>query len=332
MRHKIYIIFSGLLMLLILTASALENKPENQISINISEKVLVEGKNIYLGNIADFNSPDEKYKSSLKEIIIGNAPRPGFSQTFHISYIKSRMQHQGIDIDNISWEGPQQVIVESKAFYLTEKDFQSRAENFIKTLRVDLKDSRINLRPFNDIRPSVLPYGDVSVNTELVSEPSPNGTISVRFVISVDDEECEKRVILFKLEAYREVLVAANTIDRQSIIQKDDLKKALRNVSGKFSFYTEISELTGKRTRLNINNGKIITADMVEEPPIVKRGDLVTIMIKGPGFTITAQGQANENAPRLGTIRVINTASRKELTAKVINSELVKVQYIHKGQ
>lgn len=318
-------------------ADAPEADAAAKASVLMVEKAFVTGSEIYVDDIASIESADEALVSILKKIHICPAPEPGFSQTLHVGYIKSRVRQQGIVPEFISWGGSQRTIVETKVLRLSPQELLSHAEKFIThhASRVTRNGfSSIQIRPVTEIRPAVLPYGEVHVNVESVLGSRSdtafrvfNGIVPLRFTISVDGRDREKRVIFFKVEVFKEVLVAARAIDRHKTIEASDLHTALRDISGFADVFFQKDDLIGNRSKRAFPKGTIMVRDMVEAPPIIDRGDLVTIVIESPVFRITAQGRAREDGARGQIIRVVNTSSMKEITAQVVDEDLVRVAF-----
>jgi flagella basal body P-ring formation protein FlgA len=93
------------------------------------------------------------------------------------------------------------------------------------------------------------------------------------------------------------------------------------------SVITDPGEVLGKRTRRAIGAKVPLRADFIELPPLVKRGDLVTIIARSNGLKITTLGQVKKKG-RLGDrIPVVNLDSKKILHARVIDSNTVKVDF-----
>jgi len=319
---------------LFLTVGALSSESQSeQASIAMKEKAVITGRAIFLGDIASIESSDESLLSALKKIEICSAAEPGFSQTLHAGYIKSRMRQQGIVPESIKWGDCQRAQVETKAQHLSSKELLSYAEKFIKSRR--LKNSAdavssIQVRPMNDMRPAVLPCGKVDVKVQLASfsgQPAVNGIVPLRFAISVDGKECERRTVLFRIEALKEVLVATRLLEMHRIIEADDMQPALRDIGMSTSVFSQKGSLIGMRTKRFIPAGGIIVGDMVEVPPIIEQGDVVKIIIESPVFRITAQGKARQAGARGSVIRVMNTVSMKEITARIVDEKSVRVAF-----
>ena len=90
---------------------------------------------------------------------------------------------------------------------------------------------------------------------------------------------------------------------------------------------TDPEAVLGKRTKRAIGAKTALRADLIEFPPLVKRGDIVVIIAESKGLKITALGQVKKKG-RLGeSIPVMNYDSKKVLYARVLDASTVKVEF-----
>ena len=89
----------------------------------------------------------------------------------------------------------------------------------------------------------------------------------------------------------------------------------------------DVDNVVGKRTTRAIKAGVILRTDMVELPPLVKRGDVVVIIAESEGLKVTALGKAKHRGHRGEKIAVENLDSRKEVFARVLDASTVKVDF-----
>jgi flagella basal body P-ring formation protein FlgA len=90
---------------------------------------------------------------------------------------------------------------------------------------------------------------------------------------------------------------------------------------------TDPEVVLGKRTRRAIGAKTVLRTNLIESPPLVKRGDVVVIIAESSGFIITTLGQVKKKG-RLGeSIPVMNYDSKKILYARVLDSSTVKVDF-----
>jgi len=65
---------------------------------------------------------------------------------------------------------------------------------------------------------------------------------------------------------------------------------------------------------------------MVGEPPLVKRGAEVTVVVTAPGLTVKAKGQALDDGYRDQELKVRRADTRKTIVGKVISPSEVEVK------
>jgi flagella basal body P-ring formation protein FlgA len=90
---------------------------------------------------------------------------------------------------------------------------------------------------------------------------------------------------------------------------------------------TNIHEALGKRAKRAINVKAVLRADFIELPPLVRRGDVVTVIAESAGLKISAVGKVREKGHRGDRIRVMNLDSGKAIYARVLNSNTVLVDF-----
>jgi len=83
----------------------------------------------------------------------------------------------------------------------------------------------------------------------------------------------------------------------------------------------------GKRTRRAIGSKTVLRANLVEFPPLVRRGDVVVIIAETRGLRVTALGQVKKKGARGDRIPVINFESKKVLYARVVDSNTVRIDF-----
>ncbi len=129
-----------------------------------------------------------------------------------------------------------------------------------------------------------------------------------------------------RVKTFDQVVVARRLLDRHQKITEEDIQiQRVETTNFRRHFFRRDEAIVGHRTRQIVQKGKVIFANMVELPPVVKRGDVVKIKIILKNVEVTALGQALEDG-RLGqTIHVKNISSGKRIQAKVINEKTVKV-------
>lgn len=125
-----------------------------------------------------------------------------------------------------------------------------------------------------------------------------------------------------------DVVALSHPIKKNQIIREDDLymkKIGLYDLSGSLLF--DPGAVIGKRVKRFIKPGTLLTEEMIEETPLVKKGDRVAIIVETGILSITASGEARMDGTKGKIIEVINSDSKKKIYAEVLDSGRVKVTY-----
>ena len=83
--------------------------------------------------------------------------------------------------------------------------------------------------------------------------------------------------------------------------------------------FSSFEELAGKRARAYIGPGKMITADLVEMPPLIRRGDIVRLLVKSGGILIETQGKALRDARKGESLALELEGSKNQVQARCVD-------------
>ena len=123
-------------------------------------------------------------------------------------------------------------------------------------------------------------------------------------------------------------MVTKKPIGRYKAITEDDIevqKMDLANLPS--DVITDPDAVLGKRTKRAIGAQTVLRPNLVEFPPLVKRGDVVVIIAETEGLKVTALGEVRKKG-RIGErIPVTNYDSKKIIYARVVDANTVKVEF-----
>jgi flagellar basal body P-ring formation protein FlgA len=88
---------------------------------------------------------------------------------------------------------------------------------------------------------------------------------------------------------------------------------------------TAATDLVGTAARRMLRAGEPLRLGDIEAPVLVKKGALVTMTVRGPGLSLTAEGRALEDGAHGDAIRVMNTNSKRTIAATVEAEGIVSV-------
>ncbi|UFS72404.1 flagellar basal body P-ring formation chaperone FlgA [Geomonas sp. RF6] len=154
------------------------------------------------------------------------------------------------------------------------------------------------------------------------------GSASLALIVRVDGQVKKNLIVRVEVEALVDMLVATRTLERGETVTEADLtiaKRDLAKVAGRFC--RDVDEAVGKRVKTAIRANTPVRGDYLELVPLVKSGQLVTVLVENEAIKVTTSGRAKLSGGLGELITVQNPTSLKEFPARVINSTTVKVDF-----
>ena len=328
--HKHYPLYRSILYLMVavfLLIPAAKNSASSWIHIRVFENIEIDDENIVLGKIAEIEGSDSALIENLRQIIIASAPLPGKSRKLEGNLFKLRLKQNSVDLNRLDLHIPPKVMVTRRFIEVSREEIQELVSNYILE-NIPAVSGDVRIKGVQVAEAVQLPTGRVTYKIT----PPRNLTMIGKIPISIDFDvngNYQKRVwATATVEVLAEVVITKRPLGRHKPLNEDDIELQrvdLSNVPA--NVITDPETILGKRTRRAIGAKTILRADLIELPPLVKRGDLVMIIAESDGFKITALGQVKKRG-RLGErIPVINFDSKKILYARVVDANTVKVDF-----
>ncbi|TCV90734.1 flagellar basal body P-ring formation chaperone FlgA [Sulfurirhabdus autotrophica] len=124
-----------------------------------------------------------------------------------------------------------------------------------------------------------------------------------------------------------EVVVSARPLSRGATIGPDDLTRQNADLTQlPSSVITQPEQAIGKTVTSSVPAGNILRIEMLRAPIAVKQGQIVKIITKGSGFTVSSEGKALSSASADQIISV-RTSSGQIISGTVTPEGTVEVQF-----
>lgn len=118
----------------------------------------------------------------------------------------------------------------------------------------------------------------------------------------------------------RPVLVAARTLARDTILAPGDVRLAPRELAASaYGTFAAVDQVIGLRLRRDLPEGTVLVPGLVDQPPLVRRGQEVTLEARTPGLTVRMAGVARRDG-RLGDTIPVQNAGSGEVREGVVRS------------
>jgi flagella basal body P-ring formation protein FlgA len=123
------------------------------------------------------------------------------------------------------------------------------------------------------------------------------------------------------------VLVLRRAVGRGETLAAADVVAQKRELPGLGSpFVSRPEDLAGRLTRRPLPEGTAVTADSLNAPLLIKRGQQVTLVAQSAGFEVRAPGKALADAAANQRVRVQNLNSLKVIEGLADTDGVVRVQ------
>lgn len=194
-----------------------------------------------------------------------------------------------------------------------------------KTASLGLETSIKRISLNNDLK---LPAGTVTYDVLAPDQWEGWGRANLALIVRVNDQVEKNIPVNVDVDAYGEMVVSLRALDRGDVIGAGDVvlqKREVSATSGKF--YANVTEVLGLRARTPIRANTPLRSEYLEKVPLVKTGQLVTIIAENQFIRLTATGRARGNGGEGDIVMVQNLGSHKEFPARVVDTGTVQVDF-----
>lgn len=194
--------------------------------------------------------------------------------------------------------------------------------------RTENQGVELRLRKLGYTGDTPLPPGNVSYEVVAPPEWEGWGKSSLAFIVRVNDQVEKNLTLNVEVEAMADVVVTARPLDFGMVVTRGDVavqRRDLATVPNRVC--RKVEEAIGKRVKVAMRGNAPVRGDYLERPPLVKSGQMVTIVAENRSFRITATGRARGNGAEGDLIMVQNLTAQKDIPALVVGDSLVRVDF-----
>lgn len=173
-----------------------------------------------------------------------------------------------------------------------------------------------------------LPEGPVEYEIVAPQQWEGWGNISAAVMARQKDRVVRNIPVRIEVEALADTVVALHQIEHGTSITAADLVLQKREISQNTHLAARsIDEVVGKKARTILRANQPVRTDQIERVPLVKSGQMVTIVAENEVLKVSVTGKARSSGAEGDVIRVQNLTSLKEIPARVINATTVQVAF-----
>jgi flagella basal body P-ring formation protein FlgA len=281
----------------------------------LNERVRVSGNYVRLGEVF-------RHVGDQADVVVAYAPMPGKSAVFDAQWLYNVARRYAIPWRPISLLD--RVIVDRESQVIDREQIEDEilAAFMDKGLDGDLQVQSSNRM----LRIHVAGGAVATVRVDELTHDPRTGRFTALMTAFADDVTAQTVRVTGRAYEIARVPVLARPIGQNQVIERGDVEWIeVRADRVQYDTVLDADELVGKVARRTFGPGKPVRASDVGRPVVVKKGSLVTMVLKSPGLLLTARGRALEDGSKGDTIRITNTSSNTALEARVIGAGKVSV-------
>lgn len=313
-----------LLVLLVLPSGAGAVGDEG-LSIRVRPYSRVTGQEVCLADIAEISGTAPVIER-LKRLEITASPQPGKKRRFPGSMVEAKLR-------TISRNNPNKFDISVPEYVLVERDCQEIPEAELKKMFYGFIEKKAGERTFRIRDVSIkgnrqLALGPVTYRIDDRNLRNIEGRVAITIHAKVPSERDRKVFLSGWVDVYDSVVCASRDIARGELIGKKDLvleRKNLTRTSGDLIY--DITTVTGTQARTHIEKGDYLRNSMVEEAPLVRKGDVVKIIARSGRLTVVTTGISRQDGVMGEQIQVENTESNKQVAGRVVDRQTVEIVF-----
>ncbi|MFQ5356299.1 MAG: flagellar basal body P-ring formation chaperone FlgA [Mariprofundaceae bacterium] len=121
------------------------------------------------------------------------------------------------------------------------------------------------------------------------------------------------------------VVAVKKSMRRGHILQVEDLLLKTVDVTNQTGLTYNMTDIVGSRLIRPVNGGHPVAIHMVAMPPLIHRGDWVTVVAQSGGLRVTARGKAMKDAKRGELMTVRSYDKKRYIQGRVLSASVVTV-------
>jgi flagella basal body P-ring formation protein FlgA len=237
---------------------------------------------------------------------------------------KSRIVHYLIGLAIVAWQ-PLNALADGTATqWQSHADIRGTAQSFMdafissqhqgrSTVKLGQLDSRLRLKACSSALEAFMPPGGRVMG---------NTTVGVRCT----DSGGWNIYVSARVDVFGPVLIARQPLARGTAVQDSDLELVERNLADlPHGYYSDSQPIAGMLAKRTIAGASVITAQMLQAPKLVKRGQRVTVIAESGALSIRSAGKALGDGKSGDTVRVRAEGSQRVVDGVVVSQGVIKV-------
>lgn len=266
---------------------------------------------------------DAPTRARIGSLVIAVSPDLGNTTRIQKQEIYEKLVGNGVSSPQI--KGAAVVTVKRKGIVIEPTFFKDKIHHYIVThsrwkdgIQVEIVTSKGIVVPESGIRWKLTPANGQDFFGSIL--------FKVKAISNTTNEEIYSNWIVAKLKIRKSVALSNRRIQKNEMINQGDIRWEEREIT---AFYKDAildrREIFGHKAGRIIRPNSVITESLMEKKLMVHRGGVATLIARLNGINATSTVKVLANGSYGDTVRVMNTESKKIISAVVIGKNTLEV-------
>ena len=302
-----------------------DDKDKAVTSVKLRPTASIRGLDVTIGELCEL--PGDAAGAALARVRFGPAPGHGFARTVTRADVVQSLAAAGVNLATVKVEGADETVVQAVHVEIGAEELVEAASAALQA-HIAVEGGDVEFEAPNKPRVVYAPPGRQSqeLSARLRGSRIASNAATVEVDVLVDGTSFRKIPVTFKLQRFQQVLKTVGTLRAGMTLGPDTLTLAREPMDQASTVYLDRMDLVeGLVAARNLQPNQRLTIGDVAQPALVRRGDLVTVVLTRGRVKVTAKALANHDAPLGGRVTLTNIQSRSVLTGIVQGQGLVVV-------
>ncbi len=287
--------------------------------LTLERNATVDAPVVRVGDVAAL----EGNARALADVDLGPAPEPGSTRRLSGASILRRLTEAGLESATMRYRIPATVVVTRAFQEIGVAELDRAAEQEIAA-RLAPGERLRDVAAAAAVRIPPGPY-----ETRLAPIGAARGAVR-RFDLTLvqADATVGSVPVHATVEAFGPVVTARRAIARGTVLAAEDLAVEQRDLGAvPGGVVRSPAEAIGKQTDVALTPGAALMVQALASPLLVRRGDVVTVVVETPGMRLSLPADALEAGAAGTRVRAVNRRSKQEIEGQVVDRGTILVQY-----
>lgn len=210
---------------------------------------------------------------------------------------------------------------------ISEEEVRNVIEEYVHR-KTDNLGADIRIKNISINGQTSVPAGEIEYEIKAPTHWEGWGSVNLAVIVRVDGRLKKNISAKVDVEALVNMVVSTRQLEAGEVVGVSDVaiqKRDLAKTGNKFC--RNLSDVVGKRVKMSVRGNMPLRSDQLDKLPLVKSGQLVTILLESEMVRVTATGRVRGTGGAGDLVIVQNTSSQKDIQARVVDSSTVRVEF-----